>query len=215
MNRDFKGVMRFECFELDLKGKELRRKGMRIPIQMQPLTLLIYLALHSGEIISRQTLHRRLWSLDTFVDFEAGLNFCVRQIRKALGEEVRNPRVLETLRGRGYRFLPPVELTRSAPLAVKGMEKIRITFHPPSALPDCGREMQQLAEEITHLVVASYRNSEPSPLFSSPRVNATGWVATHETTWSTEVHAIPGEEVQVRIRRDHGSDPRRGALRVG
>ena len=216
MNTDFKGILRFERYELDLKNEELRREGVRIPIQMQPFKLLIYLALRSGEIIPREILRCRLWNQHTFVDFEAGLNFSIRQIRKALGEDARNPKVLETLRGRGYRFLPPVKLTHSAALqADADVETIKVTFHADGPLPEGGREMERLAAEITHLVVECYRNSEASPLFESLHGNPTGRAATPETIWNTEVHAIPGEGVQVRINRNQGSEPRPAVLRAG
>jgi DNA-binding winged helix-turn-helix (wHTH) protein len=215
MNSEIKGILQFEGCELDLRNKELRRQGVRIPIQMQPFNLLIYLALHSREIVSRKTLRRRLWDQQTFVDFDAGLNFCIRQIRKALGEDGRKPRIIETLRGLGYRFLPRVELSRSTPMQVNAVEKIRVTFHPQSPPSESGREMQRLAEEITRLVVASCRNSEASTLFASLHGNAIGRAATHETTWNTEVRAIPGKGLQVRIHRGQGSEPRLVVLRAG
>lgn len=108
-------VLRFSTFELDTGAAELRRSGDRIKLPPQPFRVLELLVRHSGEILTRAEIRERIWRDDTFVDFEQGLNFCIRQIREALGDTAEAPRFIETLPRRGYRFLPPVESSAAAP----------------------------------------------------------------------------------------------------
>lgn len=98
----------FSVFELDLASLELRRSGRLIRLQQQPAKVLALLALRAGELVSREEIQREVWASDTFVDFEQGLNFCIRQIRSALGDSAEVPRFVETLPRRGYRFIAPV-----------------------------------------------------------------------------------------------------------
>src|SRR5215471_4243130 len=101
-------ILRFDVFELDSAAGELRRHGDRIKLPPQPLRVLELLVRHGGEVVTRSDIRDRIWS-DSFVDFEQGLNFCIRQIREALGDDAEAPRFIETLPRRGYRFLRPVE----------------------------------------------------------------------------------------------------------
>ncbi|MBV8070266.1 MAG: winged helix-turn-helix domain-containing protein [Acidobacteriaceae bacterium] len=102
-------VLRFGVFELQPAALELRRAGAQIRISEQPLKLLALLCERSGEIVSRDDIRQALWGGHTFVDFERNINFCVNQLRSALGDDAQNPRFIETVPRRGYRFLPPVE----------------------------------------------------------------------------------------------------------
>src|SRR5215471_3898713 len=90
-------VARFGVFEVDFASGELRKRGIRIPIQAQPLEILRMLLERSGEVVTRRELRERLWPADTFVDFEHGLNSAVRLLRRALGDSSENPRFVETL----------------------------------------------------------------------------------------------------------------------
>src|SRR6185436_7582462 len=101
-------VLRFDVFELDSASAELRRRGDRVKLPPQPFRVLELLVRHGGEVVTRADIRDRIWS-DSFVDFEQGLNFCIRQIREALGDTAEAPRFIETLPRRAYRFLPPVE----------------------------------------------------------------------------------------------------------
>jgi DNA-binding winged helix-turn-helix (wHTH) protein/TolB-like protein len=101
-------VIRFGAFELDPTAGELRRAGKLLPLTGQPLRVLITLAEHAGEIVTREELQREIWGDDTHVDFDAGLSTCVNQIRSALGDRASSPRFIETLPRRGYRFVAPV-----------------------------------------------------------------------------------------------------------
>lgn len=102
-------VLRFDAFELDSGSGELRRQGDRVKLPPQPFRVLELLVRRSGEVLTRAEIREHVWVDDTFVDFEQGLNFCIRQIREALGDTAGTPRFIETLPRRGYRFLIPVE----------------------------------------------------------------------------------------------------------
>jgi len=102
-------IVRFGVFELDLRTGELRKSGLRVSLQDQPLQVLTMLLERRGELVTRDELRRRLWPADTFVDFEQGLNAAVKRLRYVLGDSADVPRFIETLPRRGYRFAAPVE----------------------------------------------------------------------------------------------------------
>jgi len=101
--------VRFGNYKIDLRTKELWRDGERIKLTGQPFLILEMLVEQPGELITRDQLRSRLWASDTFVDFDHGLNAAVRRLRDALGDSATNPKYVETLPRRGYRFLPKVE----------------------------------------------------------------------------------------------------------
>jgi len=103
-------AIRFGVFEVDLRSGELRKSGVKIRLQEQPLQVLAMLLEHPGEVVTREELQKKLWSTDTFVDFEHGLNKAINKIREALGDSADNPRFIETLPRRGYRFIYPVDV---------------------------------------------------------------------------------------------------------
>ena len=109
MNVHGSRLLRFGAFELDLESGELRKGGAPVKLQPQPFRVLALLAGHPGQLITRERIQQEIWSQDTYVDFEHGLNYCVRQIRAALDDDARSPRFIETLPRRGYRFLARVE----------------------------------------------------------------------------------------------------------
>jgi len=108
-------TLRFGPYIVDLQAGELRRSKSRIRLQEKPLQVLAALAEQSGQVVTREELRRRLWPDDTFVDFETGLNTAVSKLRDALSDDAQNPRYIETLPRRGYRFLVPVERIAEAP----------------------------------------------------------------------------------------------------
>jgi DNA-binding winged helix-turn-helix (wHTH) protein/Tfp pilus assembly protein PilF len=108
-------ALRFDPFELDLSTLELRRSGRLVRLQHQPARVLALLARRAGEAVAREEIRREVWGTDTFVDFEHGLNFCIRQVRAALEDDAAAPRFVETLPRRGYRFIAPVETTNGRP----------------------------------------------------------------------------------------------------
>jgi DNA-binding winged helix-turn-helix (wHTH) protein len=102
-------LVRFGLFELDLRAGELRKNGVKIKLQEQPFQILAMLLEHPGEIVRREELQQKLWSNDTFVDFDNSLSKAINKIREALGDFADNPRFVETMARRGYRFIAPVD----------------------------------------------------------------------------------------------------------
>ena len=120
--------LRFGPFELDPDGGQLRRSGAPIRLSPQPLKLLVLLASRAGDVVSREEIRGRLWETGTFVDFEQGVNHCIRSIRSVLEQGPRSPVYIETVPRRGYRFVAPVEQGEAAPRGAPAAA-------PPPALP--------------------------------------------------------------------------------
>lgn len=103
-------VVRFGAFEADLHTRELRRNGVRVPLQQQPFRILELLVAEPGELVTREQLRKAIWPEGTFVAFERGLTSAMHKVRDALGDRAGTPLFIETLTGRGYRFIAPVEI---------------------------------------------------------------------------------------------------------
>src|SRR5271157_1965488 len=101
-------ALRFGVFEFDPKAGELRKKGLKIRLQGQPVEILAMLLERPGETITREELQKKLWPADTFVDFEQGLNNAMKRLRAALDDNAESPHFIETLPRRGYRFIGAV-----------------------------------------------------------------------------------------------------------
>jgi len=110
MADQMKKVLRFGVFEADASSGELRKSGVRLRLQEQPFQVLLVLLERCGEVVGREELRQRLWPADTFVDFDHSLNTNINKLREVLGDSASNPRFIETLAKRGYRFLLPVEV---------------------------------------------------------------------------------------------------------
>jgi Tol biopolymer transport system component/DNA-binding winged helix-turn-helix (wHTH) protein len=100
---------RFGIFEVDLRTGELRRNGIKLKIQEQSLQILAMLLAEPGALVTREELRNRLWSVDPFVDFDHSINAAIKRLREVLSDETENPRFIETLPRRGYRFIAPVD----------------------------------------------------------------------------------------------------------
>jgi DNA-binding winged helix-turn-helix (wHTH) protein len=103
------GVRRFGSFELDLEAERLLKNGRTIRIQPQPFRLLCLLTNRPGLLVTREEIQAALWAGDTFVDFDQGVNFAVKQVRDALGDRAEDSLYVQTVPKRGYRFLAPVD----------------------------------------------------------------------------------------------------------
>jgi len=101
-------ILRFGVFEVDVRSGELRRQGVRIKLQEQPFHVLTVLLQRPGVVVTREELRNQNWPADTFVDFDNSLNTAINKLREALGDSADNPRFIETLPRRGYRFIAPV-----------------------------------------------------------------------------------------------------------
>jgi DNA-binding winged helix-turn-helix (wHTH) protein/TolB-like protein len=106
-------VLHFGQFTLDPDTGVLARNGIPVRLQPQPARVLALLVARAGEVVSREELRQQIWGTDTFVDFERGVNFCIAQIRSALGDSADSPRYIETLPKRGYRFIAPTSALRA------------------------------------------------------------------------------------------------------
>jgi TolB-like protein/tetratricopeptide (TPR) repeat protein len=103
----------FGPFELELESGELRKAGRLLRLQPQPASVLCLLVIHAGKLVTRDDVRRRLWDESTFVDYKAGVDYCLNRIRSVLGDTARPPRYIETLPRRGYRFIAPVKRRRA------------------------------------------------------------------------------------------------------
>ena len=108
-------ALKFGSFEADLAACELRKSGAKVRLQSQPFQVLALLLENVGQVVTREELRQKLWPADTFVDFDNGLNTAINKIREALGDSAENPRFIETLSKRGYRFMGTVEQPKTAP----------------------------------------------------------------------------------------------------
>src|SRR6266404_9909660 len=106
-------IICFGMFEADLQTGELRKNGVKVPLQGQPFQVFAFLLQQSGELVTRDELRQKVWPEDTFVDFDHGLNTAITKIRVALGDDADNPRFVETLPRRGYRFIGPANRPNS------------------------------------------------------------------------------------------------------
>lgn len=136
---------RFGLFEADSGSGELRKSGIRIRLQAQPFRVLLCLLERPGELVTREEIQQRLWGSDTIVDFDHGIGTAINKLRETLGDSAENPRFIETLSRRGYRFIAPVTVVNpaEAETGVSGS----VFLDPPSATADPPVE-QSLPESV-------------------------------------------------------------------
>jgi DNA-binding winged helix-turn-helix (wHTH) protein len=104
-------ILRFDCYELNVRSGELLKNGRKIRLQVQPFRILAILLDQPGQVITREEFRERLWPKDTFVDFDHSLNTAIKKLRQALDDEADKPRFIETLPRRGYRFIGKLSQT--------------------------------------------------------------------------------------------------------
>jgi len=179
-------LLRFGVFELNLDTEELRKSGTLIKLPPQPLRLLTLLATHAGQVVTREDIKEQLWGEETYVDFEQGMNHCVKQIRTALSDNADNPLYVETLPRRGYRFLAPViskNVPAPAPKIIKSQSGIQSDVLPALARNGT-REAQKVGERESAVEVVADKNSPPtnaSVASKSERVPATDAIPAYLT----------------------------------
>jgi DNA-binding winged helix-turn-helix (wHTH) protein len=118
-------ILRFGSFELDLDAERLLKNGRLVRLQPQPFKLLRLLTNQPGKLVTREEIQAALWTNDTFVDFEQGVNFAIKQVREALGDRAERSIYIETVPKRGYRFLAPVGAA-----GTDGVPELRPTTDP-------------------------------------------------------------------------------------
>ncbi len=133
-------IIRFGVYEADLSAGELRKSGIKLRLQGQPFQVLVLLLQRAGEVVSREELRQALWPSDTFVDFDHGLNTAINKVRETLGDSAANPRFVETLARRGYRFIAPVQTVAanggiSIPAPASELPAPPAAFHPELEVP--------------------------------------------------------------------------------
>jgi TolB-like protein/DNA-binding winged helix-turn-helix (wHTH) protein len=156
-------TIRFGGFELALKSGELRKNGDIVRLQPQPFKVLVFLASHPGQTVTRHELQQAVWDGETFVDFEHGLNFCIKQIRNALGDDAQSPRLIETLPRRGYRFIAEVEKLNGSQTIESGIDaalqsKVAepvTNKTPPNPSTHAARALGSTVAVISSIVVAA------------------------------------------------------------
>jgi cholera toxin transcriptional activator len=200
-------VVRFGLFEADLLSGELRKNGARVRLQEQPFQVLAQLLGRPGEIVTRDELRECIWPVDTFVDFDHSLNTAINKIRDALDDSASNPRFVETLARRGYRFIAPIQIYEPRTLdklsgtldertggAVPSPEATQV--HPELEVPIPHRGLSRglfaliQAMYLVFYVIALWRWEAIDELVSS---SLSGWIsaAILVAVWLTALIGIP------------------------
>lgn len=176
-------IVRFGAFEADLESRELRKAGARVRLQDQPFQILMALLERPGALVSRTSLRQRLWPAGTFVDFEHGLNAAVKRLRTALGDIADNPRFVETMHRRGYRFVAPVEtlgaprpsgntpVTAATSTAPHADERVRVAVLPFVNLSD-DPDQEYFSDGLTEEMIAQLGRVRPDRLGVIARTSA-------------------------------------------
>ena len=140
------GAVRFGVYELDVRGGELRKQGVRVKLQEQPFQILQILLERPGDVVTREELRQKIWPSDTFVDFDHSINNAIKRLRAALGDSAEKPRYIETVASRGYRFVASINANsrRIESLAVLPLENLS---HDP--------EQEYFAEGLTEALITT------------------------------------------------------------
>jgi Tol biopolymer transport system component/DNA-binding winged helix-turn-helix (wHTH) protein len=174
-------TVRFGPFELDTRCAELRKSGIRLKLQGQPIQILEMLVAHPGELVTREEIQQRLWPADTFVDFDHSLNTAIKKLRQALGDEADAPRYIDTLPKRGYRFIGQVEKEAPREGNPEHADTMVVPPGPVVTLPTNGRARRNwvLAGCVAILLIAGwlfYQEFKPPSL---PRITGSHPVVTN------------------------------------
>jgi DNA-binding winged helix-turn-helix (wHTH) protein len=186
---------KFDDFEADLRAAELRRGGTRLKLQLQPFQVLVALLERPKEVVTREELRQRLWPEDTFVDFDHGLNTAMVKLRDVLGDSASNPKFIETIAKRGYRFLGTAEVisdqraavnttapaTATASQSVSGGPAIQPANAPSEADSGLPRISRNSARMLFALTQVMYLIFYLSALFR--------WENTYQACFNTWGHA--------------------------
>lgn len=171
------GRLRFDDFELDVRAGELRRQGVRVRLRGQPLQVLEILLERAGDVVTREELQSRIWPADTFVDFDHSLHNAIARIREVLGDSAENPRYIETLPRRGYRYIGPVEDAQAPPSAEKADDAGKVVS---PAAP--GKRESHLAATLTVLCLCA--------LFALGLAAWAMWRSAHAKAEAASIHSI-------------------------
>jgi DNA-binding winged helix-turn-helix (wHTH) protein len=188
-------LFRFGIYELDTSTGDLRKDGKTRPrLQGQPLEVLLHLLDRPGEVVTREELRQRLWPADTFVDYDHSLNTAVNKLREALNDSADNPRFIQTIPRRGYRFIASIEIVNGATVSAKPEENRSPSVTPasdgesrtgmlsdPSELPTVSRPVLRLLFSLIQVMyfcfyVISLANSDQIQAFLSRELRHPAWI---------------------------------------
>lgn len=168
---------RFGVFQVDTFSGELYKHGTRMKLQEQPFQVLAVLLEHSGEVVSREELRKRLWDHDTYVDFDHSLNISINKLRDVLGDSAATPRFIETLPRRGYRFIAPVSVESHGPPTVPLAAPLPVVSRTdsPDSIPSAAGSDLPVAPEV--LARKVNQEEAEAALEKRPRSDARNLVA--------------------------------------
>jgi TolB-like protein len=161
-------TLRFGQFQLNVSSYELRRRGRPVRLERQPMDLLILLVTHRGELISRADIIERLWNKDVLVDVDTGINTAIRKIRRALNDSPAAPSFIETVAGKGYRFIADVDVVRPA----GGDPSMVMVAVMPFANLTGDPEREHVADGLTDDTIAALSQLDPARLRVIGRTSA-------------------------------------------
>jgi TolB-like protein/Flp pilus assembly protein TadD len=158
-------LFRFGVFEFDPRLGELRKRGTAVKIQDKPLQILALLLKRPGDMVTRDELRQKLWQADTFVDFDHGVNTAINKLREALGDSAENPKYIQTVPRRGYRFIAPVQKTGRAPAvdAASATNKLMLAVLPLVNLTGNDEE-EYFVDGMTEELIAQLAGLHPARL---------------------------------------------------
>jgi TolB-like protein len=164
-------LVRFGSFEVDLEAGEIRRRGLRLALQEKPFQILVQLLDKPGEAVSRADLRQELWPPDTYVVFDRSLNTAITKLRRTLGDSADNPRFIETLPRRGYRFIAPVSQATGATISRPEAGKMRLLVLPFDNLSN-DPEQEYFSDGLTEEMISQLGQLAPQRLGVIARTTA-------------------------------------------
>ena len=189
-------VARFGVFEADPEARELRKNGRRLPLQEQPFAILAIFLERAGTVVNREELRERLWPADTFVDFDHSLNTAVNKIREVLGDSAINPRFVETVARRGYRFLGEVRWEQEQKVAADKPAEATKPGHSDLEIPPLHRGIPRA---LFGLIQVMYLIFYVEALIHWSAVEKISWLDTHAPLISIAVLLTAGVGIPVRL----------------
>jgi TolB-like protein/DNA-binding winged helix-turn-helix (wHTH) protein/Tfp pilus assembly protein PilF len=163
-------VVHFGAFDVDLRSRELRKRGVKIKLQDQPFRVLAMLLEHAGDMVAREDLRQKLWPADTFVDFDHGLNNAINRLREALCDSAEKPLFIETLPRRGYRFIAPISVGLPTELSARDTSKGLYACESTQTRAEPVARPSQHGSQVNSVVT----DSGPAPARTSRKLLLTG-----------------------------------------